>query len=340
LAEKRPIPAGQGGFTTPFVGLSSTRLKRYQLTCGAFAPRAEDHAMTAKTRFRGSFTALITPFKNGSLDEKAFRDLVDWQIVEGTNGMVPVGTTGESPTLSHDEHMHVVEWCVEQAKGRVPVIAGAGSNSTKEAVSLAQHAEEAGADAVLVVSPYYNKPTQEGLYQHFKAINDAIGIPIIMYNIPSRSVIDISVDTMKRLYELKNVAGVKDATANMTRVSQQRSALGPDFNQLSGEDITALGFMVHGGHGCISVTSNVAPRLCAQFQSACLRGDYATALTLQDKLAPLHLNLFVETSPAPIKYAMSLLGKCDNVVRLPMVPASEKAQSAVREAMVHAGLMN
>jgi 4-hydroxy-tetrahydrodipicolinate synthase len=310
------------------------------LTCGAFAPRAEDHAMTAKTRFRGSFTALITPFKNGSLDEKAFRDLVDWQIVEGTNGLVPVGTTGESPTLSHDEHMHVVEWCVEQAKGRVPVIAGAGSNSTKEAVSLAQHAEEAGADAVLVVSPYYNKPTQEGLYQHFKAINDAIDIPIIMYNIPSRSVIDISVDTMKRLYELKNVAGVKDATASMTRVSQQRSAMGADFNQLSGEDITALGFMAHGGHGCISVTSNVAPRLCAQFQSACLRGDYATALTLQDKLAPLHLNLFVETSPAPIKYAMSLLGKCANVLRLPMMPASEKAQSAVREAMVHAGLIN
>ena len=296
--------------------------------------------MTAKTRFRGSFTALITPLKNGSLDEKAFRDLVDWQIVEGSNGLVPVGTTGESPTLSHDEHMHVVEWCVEQAKGRVPVIAGAGSNSTKEAVSLAQHAEEAGADAVLVVSPYYNKPTQEGLYQHFKAVNDAIGIPIIMYNIPSRSVIDISVDTMQRLYELKNVAGVKDATASMTRVSQQRSAMGADFNQLSGEDITALGFMAHGGHGCISVTSNVAPRLCAQFQSACLRGDYATALTLQDKLAPLHLNLFVETSPAPIKYAMSLLGKCANVLRLPMVPASEKAQSAVREAMVHAGLIN
>jgi 4-hydroxy-tetrahydrodipicolinate synthase len=296
--------------------------------------------MTTKTRFRGSFTALITPFKNGSLDEKAFRDLVDWQIAEGTNGLVPVGTTGESPTLSHDEHMRVVEWCVEQAKGRIPVIAGAGSNSTKEAVSLAQHAEQAGADAVLVVAPYYNKPTQEGLYQHFKAINDAIGIPIIMYNIPSRSIVDISVDTMRRLCELKNIAGVKDATANMTRVTQQRAAIGADFNQLSGEDITALGFMAHGGHGCISVTSNVAPRLCAQFQSACLRGDYATALTLQDKLAPLHVNLFVETSPAPIKYAMALLGKCDNVLRLPMVPASEKAQSAVREAMVHAGLIN
>ena len=302
--------------------------------------RAEDRIMTAKTMFRGSFTALITPFKNGSLDEKAFRDLVDWQIAEGTNGLVPVGTTGESPTLSHDEHMQVVEWCVEQARGRVPVIAGAGSNSTKEAIGLAQHAEKAGADAVLVVSPYYNKPTQEGLYQHFKAINDAIGIPIIMYNIPSRSVIDISVDTMKRLYELRNIAGVKDATANMTRVSQQRAALGPDFNQLSGEDITALGFMAHGGHGCISVTSNVAPRLCAQFQSACLRGDYATALTLQDKLTPLHTNLFVETSPAPIKYGMSLIGRCENLLRLPMVPATEKAQVAVREAMVHAGLLN
>ena len=302
--------------------------------------RAEDRIMTAKTAFRGSFTALITPFKNGSLDEKAFRDLVDWQIAEGTNGLVPVGTTGESPTLSHDEHMQVVEWCVEQARGRVPVVAGAGSNSTKEAIGLAQHAEKAGADAVLVVSPYYNKPTQEGLYQHFKAINDAIGIPIIMYNIPSRSVIDISVDTMKRLYELRNIAGVKDATANMTRVSQQRAALGPDFNQLSGEDITALGFMAHGGHGCISVTSNVAPRLCAQFQSACLRGDFATALTLQDKLAPLHIDLFVETSPAPIKYGMSLIGRCENLLRLPMVPATEKAQIAVREAMVHAGLLN
>ena len=296
--------------------------------------------MAAKTSFRGSFTALITPFKNGSLDEKSFRNLVDWQIAEGTHGLVPVGTTGESPTLSHDEHNQVVEWCVDQTKGRVPVIAGAGSNSTKEAISLAQHAEEAGADAVLVVAPYYNKPTQEGLYQHFKAINDAIGIPIIVYNIPARSIVDISVDTMKRLYELKNIAGVKDATANLARISQQREAMGPDFNQLSGEDITCLGFMAHGGHGCISVTSNIAPRLCSEFQNACLKGDFATALKLQDKLAPLHQNLFVETSPAPIKYAMSLIGKCDNTVRLPMVPASEKAQAAVREAMVHAGLIN
>ena len=290
--------------------------------------------------FKGSFTALITPFKNGKIDELAFKRLIDWQIADGTHGMVPVGTTGESPTLSHDEHKEVVELCVKTVNGRVPVIAGAGSNSTKEAIGLAQHAEKAGADAVLVVSPYYNKPTQEGLYQHFKAINDAIGIPIIMYNIPSRSVIDISVDTMKRLYELRNIAGVKDATANMTRVSQQRAALGPDFNQLSGEDITALGFMAHGGHGCISVTSNVAPRLCAQFQSASLRGDLATALTLQDKHAPLHIDLFVETSPAPIKYGMSLIGRCENLLRLPMVPATEKAQIAVREAMVHAGLLN
>jgi 4-hydroxy-tetrahydrodipicolinate synthase len=296
--------------------------------------------MPAKTNFRGSFTALVTPFTNGSVDEKAFRALVDWQIDEGTNGLVPVGTTGESPTLSHEEHREVVEWCVDQVRGRVPVVAGAGSNSTKEAVDLARHAEKAGADAVLVVAPYYNKPTQEGLYQHFKAINDAIGIPIIMYNIPGRSVIDISVETMARLYELKNIAGVKDATANMTRVTQQRAVLGEGFNQLSGEDITALGFMAHGGHGCISVTSNVAPRLCAEFQAACLRGDYAAALKLQDKLAPLHIDLFIETSPAPVKYALSLLGKCENKVRLPMVQASEKAQKAVRQAMVHAGLVN
>jgi 4-hydroxy-tetrahydrodipicolinate synthase len=296
--------------------------------------------MTAKTRFRGSFTALVTPFKNGAVDEKAFRDLVEWQISEGTHGLVPVGTTGESPTLSHDEHKQVVEWCVDQAKGRVPVVAGAGSNSTAEAIDFSKHAEKAGADAVLIVTPYYNKPTQEGLYQHYKAINDAIGIPIIIYNIPGRSIVDMSVDTMKRLYELKNIAGVKDATANMARVSQQRAPMGEDFNQMTGEDITALGFMAHGGHGCISVTSNVAPRLCSEFQNACLKGDYATALKLQDKLAPLHINLFVETSPAPIKYALSLIGKCANTVRLPMVPATEKAQGAVREAMVHAGLIN
>src|SRR5919107_5808432 len=262
--------------------------------------------MTTLPRLRGSFTALVTPFKNGALDEEAFRAHVNWQIESGTNGLVPVGTTGESPTLSHDEHKKVVEWCVDEARGRVPVIAGAGSNNTAEAIELARHAEQAGADALLVVTPYYNKPTQEGLYQHYKAVNDAVGIPIIIYNIPPRSVIDMSVDTMKRLFELKNIAGVKDATANLARVSQQRAECGPDFNQLSGEDITALGFNAHGGHGCISVTSNVAPRLCSEFQAACRKGDYAAALKLQDKLAPLHMNLFIETSPAPVKYAMSL----------------------------------
>jgi len=296
--------------------------------------------MTAKTSFRGSFTALVTPFRNGSLDESAFRALVDWQISEGTSGLVPVGTTGESPTLSHREHMQVVEWCVQQANGRVPVVAGSGSNSTQEAIELSRHAEKAGADAVLIVTPYYNKPTQEGLYQHYKAINDAIGIPIIIYNIPGRSVIDMSVETMKRLFALKNIAGVKDATANVIRVSQQRAALGPDFNQLSGEDASALGFMAHGGHGCISVTSNVAPRLCAEFQRACLKGDYAAALKLHDKLMPLHHALFIETNPGPAKYALSLLGKCEDTVRLPMVPLTEPTKTAVREAMVHAGLTN
>ena len=296
--------------------------------------------MTAKTSFRGSFTALLTPFANGSLDEKAFSNLVEWQIAEGTNGLVPVGTTGESPTLSHDEHKRVVELCVEAANRRVPVVAGAGSNSTKEAIDLSRHAEEAGADAVLIVTPYYNKPTQEGLYQHFKAINDAIGIPIIIYNIPARSVIDMSVDTMKRLFELANIAGVKDATANVIRVSQQRQAMGTGFNQLSGEDASALGFMAHGGHGCISVTSNVAPRLCAEFQGACLRGDFAGALALQDKLMPLHTALFLETNPAPAKYALSILGKCAASVRLPMVPVTEATKAAVRSAMVHAGLIN
>jgi 4-hydroxy-tetrahydrodipicolinate synthase len=296
--------------------------------------------MTAKTKFRGSFTAMATPFKNGSVDEAAFRALVNWQIDEGTNGLVPVGTTGESPTLSHDEHKKVVEWCIEEARGRVPVVAGAGSNSTAEAIDFSKHAEKAGADAVLIVTPYYNKPTQEGMYQHFKAINDAIGIPIIIYNIPPRSIIDMSVETMARLWELKNIAGVKDATANLVRVSQQRAAMGEDFNQLSGEDGTALGFNAHGGHGCISVTSNVAPRLCAEFQGACLRGDYGAALKLQDKLMPLHNALFVETSPAPVKYAMSVLGKCSDAVRLPMVPVTEKTRATVRDAMVHAGLIN
>ena len=292
------------------------------------------------TQFQGSITALVTPFKDGAVDEAAFRKHIAWQIENGTKGLVPVGTTGESPTLSHKEHDRVVQICVEEVKGRVPVIAGAGSNSTEEAIGFSRHAEKVGADALLIVTPYYNKPTQEGLYAHFKAINDAVGIPIIIYNIPGRSVIDMSVETMARLYELPNIAGVKDATANVLRVSQQRAAMGPDFNQLSGEDGTALGFMAHGGHGCISVTSNVAPRLCSEFQSACLKGDYATALSLQDKLLPLHQNLFIETNPSPTKYALSLLGKCSEDSRLPLVPVSERTKTAVREAMVHAGLIN
>ena len=292
------------------------------------------------SRFRGSFTALVTPFRDGALDEKAFRAFVDWQISEGTHGLVPVGTTGESPTVSHDEHNRVVEWTVEQAAGRVPVMAGAGSNNTAEAVALAEHAQKVGADALLVVTPYYNKPTQEGLYRHFKAIADAVDLPIFIYNIPSRSVIDMSVETMARLFEIKNIAGVKDATASMTRVSLQRQVLGPDFIQLSGEDATALGFMAHGGHGCISVASNVAPRLCSEFQTACLAGDFKAALAIQDKLMPLHTALFVETNPAPTKYALSLLGKMSEEARLPMVPVSETTRAVVRSAMVHAGLIN
>ncbi|HEX2724810.1 MAG TPA: 4-hydroxy-tetrahydrodipicolinate synthase [Beijerinckiaceae bacterium] len=296
--------------------------------------------MAGNGKLRGSLTALVTPFRDGAVDEDAFRAHVDWQIENGTHGLVPVGTTGESPTLSHDEHKQVVEACVREARGRVPVVAGAGSNSTAEAVDFSRHAEDAGADAVLIVTPYYNKPTQEGLYRHFKAINDAIGIPILIYNIPGRSVIDMSVDTMKRLYELKNIVGVKDATANVARVSLQRQAMGPDFIQLSGEDATALGFMAHGGHGCISVTSNVAPKQCSEMQEACLDGDYASAIRVQDRLMPLHTALFVETNPSPAKYALSVLGRMTDEVRLPMVPVSDGTRQAVRAAMVHAGLIN
>jgi 4-hydroxy-tetrahydrodipicolinate synthase len=289
---------------------------------------------------KGSITALVTPMRDGKFDEDAFCGLVDWQIGEGTHGLVPVGTTGESPTLSHEEHHRVVELCIEVANGRVPVIAGAGSNNTSEAIDLAKHAEEAGADALLIVTPYYNKPNQEGLYQHFKAINDAVGIPIIIYNIPPRSVIDMSVETMARLFELKNIAGVKDATAKIERVSLQRHAMGPDFVQLSGEDATALGFNAHGGQGCISVTANVAPKLVSEFQTACLDGDYAKALTYQDRLMPLHRALFLEPNPTGAKYALSVLGKIKDEVRLPLVSVSEKTQGEIRSAMVHAGLIN
>jgi 4-hydroxy-tetrahydrodipicolinate synthase len=290
--------------------------------------------------FRGSITALVTPMRDGRFDEEAFRGFVDWQISEGTHGLVPVGTTGESPTLSHDEHKRVVQVCIEVAGGRVPVIAGAGSNNTTEAIELARFAENAGADGLLVVTPYYNKPSQEGLYQHFKAINDAVGIPIIIYNIPPRSVIDMSVETMARLFELKNIAGVKDATAKIDRISMQRRAMGPEFNQLSGEDATALAVMAHGGHGCISVTSNVAPKAQSEFQEACLAGDFAKALHYQDRMLPLHKALFLEPSPAGTKYALSLLGKMNEELRLPLVTVTEAARTEIRTAMVHAGLTN
>jgi 4-hydroxy-tetrahydrodipicolinate synthase len=291
--------------------------------------------------FRGSIPALVTPMQNGSLDEQAFRDFVDWQIGEGSHGLVPVGTTGESPTLSHEEHRRVVEICIETAKKRVPVIAGAGSNNTREAIDLAKHAEKAGANAVLVVTPYYNKPSQRGLYAHFRAIADAISIPLIIYNIPPRSVIDMSVETMASLHrDCDNIVGVKDATANLARVSLQRQAMGPDFVQLSGEDPTALGFMAHGGHGCISVTANVAPKLCAEFQEACMAGDYRTALVYQDRLMPLHRALFLEPNPAPTKYALSRLGKMREDVRSPMVMLAPDTKVEVDSAMRHAGLLN
>ncbi len=296
--------------------------------------------MASVTRFRGSFTALVTPFRDGALDEGAFRDLVEWQIAEGTDGLVPVGTTGESPTLSHEEHRKVVEWCINQAKGRVPVIAGAGSNATSEAVSLAKHAEKAGADAVLVVTPYYNKPTQEGMYVHFKTVNDAIGIPIIIYNIPPRSVVDMSVDTMKRLFELGNIVGVKDATGNLARVSMQREAMGPEFIQLSGEDMTALAYNAAGGQGCISVVSNVAPALCAKLQDATLSNDYPEALRIQDRLVPLHAAIFIEPGLAGAKCGLSLLGRGNDEVRLPLLPVTAPTKAAIKKAMVHAGLLN
>jgi 4-hydroxy-tetrahydrodipicolinate synthase len=292
-------------------------------------------------KFRGSFPALITPMRDGEVDEAAFRKLIEWHIEEGSHGIVPVGTTGESPTLSHDEHKRVVEIAVETVSGRIPVIAGTGSNSTAEAVDFTLHAEKTGADAALVVVPYYNKPTQEGLYQHFKAVADAVSLPIFVYNVPPRTVADISVSTLARLAkDCGNVVGIKDATADLTRPSKQRAACGEDFIQLSGEDGTALGFNAHGGTGCISVTANVAPRACAEFQEATLRGDYATALMLQDRLMPLHSALFAETSPAPVKYAASQLGLCEAEARLPMVPISEDTKQVVRDAMVHAGLLN
>lgn len=289
--------------------------------------------------FKGSFTALITPFRNDAFDELAYERLIEWQIAQGTHGLVPVGTTGESPTLSHEEHKRAVEVCVETVRKRVPVIAGAGSNSTAEAIDFTRHAKDAGADAVLIVMPYYNKPTQEGLYRHIKAINDAVDIPIVLYNVPSRTVSDMSVATMARCAQLKNVVGVKDATANLARASLQRLACGTEFAMLSGEDATALGFNAHGGQGCISVTSNVAPALCAEFQNACLAGDYAKALSIHDRLMPLHDALFAETSPGPVKYAASLLGLCSPETRLPLAPIAESTKQIVEAAMTGAGLL-
>lgn len=290
--------------------------------------------------FKGSITALITPFKNGQLDEEALRKFVEWQIAEGTHGLVPTGTTGESPTLNFDEHKRVIEITVETARGRIPVIAGTGSNSTEEAIELSTYAEQIGADGILIVNPYYNKPSQEGLYQHFKAINDKVGIPIVIYNIPSRTNVDMSVETMARVYELKNVCGVKDATANLARVSQQRQAMGPEFNQLSGEDATALGFTAHGGHGCISVASNIAPRLCSDLQNALMKGDFAAALKMQDRLMPLFDAMFVETNPGPVKYAASRLGLCTPDMRLPLVPVSEQTKKTVDAVLKKVGLLD
>ena len=291
--------------------------------------------------FRGSFTALITPFRSGRVDEEAFQQLVERQIAEGTHGLVPVGTTGESPTLSHEEHKQVVELCVRTASKRVPVIAGAGSNSTEEAIDFTRHAKKVGADAVLHSTGYYNMPTQDGLYRHFKAINDAVDIPIFIYNVPVRTIVDIQVATLARCRrELKNVIGVKDATANVARVTQQRLACGEDFIQLSGEDGTVLGFMAHGGVGCISVTSNVAARLCANFQNACRNGDYKAALALQDRLMPLHDALFVETNPGPVKYAAWRLGLIGSPeCRLPLAPVSDATKKVVDAALAQVGLL-
>lgn len=291
-------------------------------------------------RLHGSIPALITPFRDGRVDIKAFEAFVDWQISEGSHGLVPCGTTGESPTLSDDEFAAVVGAAVKVAKGRVPVIAGTGSNSTAHAIELTQLAQKLGADAALVVTPYYNKPTQDGLYLHFEAIAKATRLPVLIYNIPGRSVVDMTPDTMGRLVKIANIVGVKDATANMARVTQQRAACGPKFVQISGEDGTALGFNAHGGVGCISVTANVAPRLCSEFQVACAKGDYATARELHERLMPLHDTLFCETSPSPVKYAASLLGKCEETVRLPLAPLSETSKAKVRAAMTKVGLLN
>lgn len=289
--------------------------------------------------FSGSICALITPFRNGAIDEKAFGALVEWQIEEGTHGLVPVGTTGESPTLSHAEHKRVVELCIEVADKRVPVIAGAGSNSTAEALDLTMHAKSAGAEAALVVTPYYNKPTQEGLYRHFEAL-DGAGLPIVIYNIPGRSVIDMSVETMARCARLENVVGVKDATAAVGRATQQKIACGERFCQLSGEDVTQIGFLAQGGDGCISVTANVAPKLMSEMHDAWRAGDVREAQRINERLTPLHVDLFCESNPGPVKYGANLLGRCAEEVRLPLAPLGADSRKKVERAMRHAGLLN
>ncbi len=291
--------------------------------------------------FKGSLVATITPMRaDGTVDERAYAAFIDWQINEGTHGVVPVGTTGESPTLSHAEHKRVVAIAVEVARGRVPVIAGAGSNSTEEAIDFARHAKQAGADATLVVTPYYNKPTQEGLYLHFTAIADAVDLPMIIYNIPPRSVVDMTVDTMARLARHPNIVGVKDATANLARPLHTRRACGAGFCQLSGEDHTAVSFLASGGDGCISVTANVAPRLCSDMQIAWQEGRVNDAIAIQDRLVPLHDALFAETSPGPVKFAASLLGRTSEHCRLPLAPLQEPTRERVRAAMTEVGLLN
>jgi len=294
--------------------------------------------MGKKAAFKGSITALVTPFRDGEVDETRFRALVDWQITSGTHGLVPVGTTGESPTLSHEEHKRVVELCVKTTAGRVPVIAGAGSNSTDEAIELAAHAKAVGADACLVVTPYYNRPSQEGMYQHYKAINDAVELPVFVYNVPGRTGVDISNDTLARLAKLPNIVGIKDATGDLTRISLQRLTCGPDWIMLTGDDPTALGYMAHGGHGVISVTSNVAPDACAAFMNACMQGQWETGLYWQDRLVRLHKALFLDSSPAPTKFALAQLGLCLEDVRLPIVPCAEAVRPTILAAMREAGL--
>ncbi|SFD88951.1 4-hydroxy-tetrahydrodipicolinate synthase [Sulfitobacter brevis] len=290
--------------------------------------------------FKGSMPALVTPFQNGELDLETLKKLVDWHIAEGSNGLVPVGTTGESPTLTHREHEIVVEEVVKAAAGRVPVIAGAGSNNTVESIRLAQHAEKVGADGLLVVTPYYNKPTQRGMVAHFTAVHDCCDLPIIIYNIPPRSMVDMSPDTMGELAKLPRIVGVKDATADVSRVSAQRITCGKDFIQLSGEDATAHGFNAQGGVGCISVTANVAPKLLAKMQAACTAGDYAAALEIQDRLMPLHQAIFAEPGLVGVKYAMSRLDLCSEEVRLPHVGLTDRAKALVDNGLRHAGLMN